>query len=53
MEEKLKLEVVDLINKAQADMAAGKIEDANASLEAAKDKIKLPLGGGTNGPVNK
>lgn len=52
MEEKLKLEVVDLINKAQADMAAGKIEDANASLEAAKDKIKNPLpGAGTNGHI--
>jgi hypothetical protein len=53
MEEKLKLEVVDLINKAQEQIAAGDIEGANATLGLIKDKIKTPLPGtGSNGRDN-
>lgn len=39
MDDKLGQEVYDLINKAQAEM------------DAAKDKIKLPAGGGITGPI--
>lgn len=53
MDDKLKLEVVDLINKAQEQMAAGDINGANATLGLIKDKIKLPIGGGDNGPVKQ
>ena len=52
MDEKLKLEVVELINKAQEQMAAGDINGANATLGLIKDKIKNPLPGtGSNGHI--
>lgn len=47
----MKQEVYDLINKAQAEMNAGNLNSANASMDAAKDKIKLPAGGGITGPI--
>lgn len=51
MDDKLKQEVYDLINKTQAEMNAGNLNSANATMDAAKDKIKLPVGGGITGPV--
>lgn len=52
MDNKLKQEVYDLINKAQEQIAAGDIEGANATLGLIKDKIKHPLPGtGSNGHV--
>lgn len=46
----MKQEVLDLVEKAQAQMAAGDINGANATLGLIKDKIKTPLPGeGTNG----
>lgn len=54
MDEKLRQELLDLINKAQADMNAGNLNNANASMDAAKDKIKNPLPGtGSNGEIHK
>lgn len=34
-------------------MNAGNLNSANASMDAAKDKIKLPIGGGITGPIKK
>lgn len=51
MNEELREEVLALVNKAQEEMEAGNKEAANATLEVVKEKIKLPIGGGDNGPI--
>lgn len=50
MNEKLRNEVLALVEKAQAEMADKNYEEANATMNVIKDKIKTPLPGeGTNG----
>lgn len=52
MDEKL-LKIEGLIAEAQAFIANGENDLAQEKLESAKDEIKRPIGGGTNGPENK
>lgn len=47
------LEAEGLLNEAQELIAQGKPEEASAKIALAKEKIKLPIGGGTNGPIRK
>ena len=53
MNEKELLEVKNLVAEAQKLLSTNNISGANAKLQLAYDKIKLPIGGGDNGPINK
>jgi hypothetical protein len=51
MEETLKAEVLALLNEAETLLSQGNTTEAASKISAAKDKITLPIGGGTNGPI--
>lgn len=50
MDEQMKTEVLELLQKAQDQIKLGDLSSAKAYLEQAKDKIDRPIGGGTLGP---
>lgn len=50
MNEEMKTKVLSLLDKAQADLQAGNNTSAVENIEAAKDIIKRPIGGGITGP---
>ena len=50
MDEKLILEVEELLDKADVLIAEGKSNEAREVVAMAKSKIKRPIGSGTNGP---
>lgn len=54
MDEKKLKEVEELLTGAEQDIEAGRVEEAKAKIAAAKDEIKRPIGGGSNGrPTTK
>lgn len=54
MDEKKLKEVEELLTRAEQDIEAGRVEEAKEKIAAAKDEIKRPIGGGSNGrPITK
>lgn len=49
----MKTEVLDLLQKAQNQISNGDLSGAKETIENTKDRIRRPIGSGTNGPSNK
>lgn len=50
MNEEMKTKLLSYLDKAQTDLQTGNTASAVENIEAAKDIIKRPIGGGITGP---